>query len=380
MPENSIRSCPFCKKEIPADAKYCSSCGKEQPDPYVSGIGIGDVGYIGNITIGAGNKQELPGGDYCPICGVWVKTEDSFRCRECGRMNLHTEHRHAEMGVCSDCAGKHQPPPPPPVKEKRPAEKVKISGDELVIELATDVQMTFVPVPAGAFLMGSNVDDEIAEDDEKPQHEVHLDEYWIGKTPVTNVQYRVFVEATGHEEPGHWEEGIIPKGKEENPVVCVSWHDSVAFCGWLSNVGGKQICLPSEAEWEKAARGTDGRTYPWGEQKPDAELCNFDEKVGDTTRVGRYSPQGDSPYGCVDMAGNVWEWTRSLWGKEDGNPEFGYPYKARDGREDPEAEGKRVRRGGSWLSDEYLLRVANRIRLVSVGGHFSIGFRCALSQ
>jgi serine/threonine-protein kinase len=266
------------------------------------------------------------------------------------------------------------------VKEKRPAEKVKISGDELVIELATDVQMTFVPVPAGAFLMGSNVDDEIAEDDEKPQHEVHLDEYWIGKTPVTNVQYRVFVEATGHEEPGHWEEGIIPKGKEENPVVCVSWHDSVAFCGWLSNVGGKQICLPSEAEWEKAARGTDGRTYPWGEQKPDAELCNFDEKVGDTTRVGRYSPQGDSPYGCVDMAGNVWEWTRSLWGKEDGNPEFGYPYKARDGREDPEAEGKRVRRGGSWLSDEYLLRVANRIRLVSVGGHFSIGFRCALSQ
>ena len=283
---------------------------------------------------------------------------------------------HAEMELCSDSAGIQQYPPAQPVKEKRQADKAKISGDELVIGLAVGVSMTFVRVPAGAFLMGSTEDDEMAKENEKPQHKVYLDEYWIGMTPVTNAQYRVFMEASGHE---HWEEGNTPKGKKEHPVVMVNWYDAMAFCDWLSAVSGKQICLPSEAEWEKAARGTDGRIYPWGEQLPDAELCNYDGEVRDTTRVGRYSPQGDSPYGCVDMAGNVFEWTRSLWGKELFDPEYGYPYKVGDGREDMEAEGYRVMRGGSWENAEDGLRTAYRLGNVPGLKVNFIGFRCVLS-
>jgi len=312
---------------------------------------------------------------------------------------------HAEMEVCSDSAGFQQYPPRLPVKEKSPTEEARVSGDELQIEVTAGVQMTFVRVPAGVFLMGSTEDDELASEDEKPsgwisvpgppeytkydeltdkedkpQHKVYLDEYWIGKTPVTNVQYRVFEEAPGYEGPEHWEEDIIPKGKKEHPVVYVSWHDAVAFCDWLSYVSSKSISLPSEAEWEKAARGTDGRTYPWGEQKPDIELCNFDDQVGDTTRVGRYSPQGDSPYGCVDMAGNVDEWTRSMYTKRYGDPIYGYPYEAGDGREDPDAEGIRVQRGGSFYGNEFSLHATSRSWDVPEVRYDGIGFRCVLSR
>ena len=173
---------------------------------------------------------------------------------------------------------------------------------------------------------------------------MHLDEYWIGKYPVTNAQYKAFVEASGHQQPDHFKNGKIPKGKNDHPVVEVSWHDARAFCDWASQISDAVIRLPTEAEWEKAARGKEGRIYPWGDQKPDVGLCNFDQNIGGTTLVGRYSPAGDSPYGCADMAGNVWEWTSSL--KKD------YPYRAGDGRENLEAgdDVHRVLRGGSWLS------------------------------
>ena len=150
-----------------------------------------------------------------------------------------------------------------------------------------------VRVPAGKFLYGEY------------RREIELPEFWIDKAPVTNAEYARFVAETGHEPPRHWEGKTPPKQIADHPVTYVSWDDAVAYAKWA---GGR---LPTEEEWEKAARGTDGREYPWGDRPPDERRCNFGMKVGDTTPVGQYSPQGDSPYGCVDMAGNVWEWTAS---------------------------------------------------------------------
>ncbi len=198
----------------------------------------------------------------------------------------------------------------------------------------------WVEIPTGEFWMGEG----------QEIYLVHLNAFYIARVPITNAQYRLFVEATGREPPESWEGGRPPKGKANHPVVYVSWYDALAYCEWLSGVTGKSITLPSEAEWEKAARGSkDRRAFPWGD-KFDATLCNSGELgLGDTTPVGVF-PDGASPYGVEDMSGNVWEWTRSLWGEDLGTPEFGYPYDPSDGREDLTAgDGVlRVLRGGAF--------------------------------
>ena len=140
------------------------------------------------------------------------------------------------------------------------------------------------------------------------------------------------------------------------------------YCSWLSQMTGRLYRLPSEAEWEKAARGTDGRIYPWGDEPPDERRCNFGMNVGGTKPVGRYSPQGDSPYGCADMAGNVWEWTRSLY-KD-------YPYDPEDGREDLEADHRvlRVLRGGAFY-EVWFVRCAARLGIFPNDRSGYYGFR-----
>jgi hypothetical protein len=130
-------------------------------------------------------------------------------------------------------------------------------------------RLTFEPemilIPAGEFLMGSNPhQDENAYDDEQPQHHLYMPDYFLAKSPVTTKQYQDFVLATGHKAPHGWTNKTPPQGKEDHPVVHVSWHDGMAYCRWLSEAIGKTCSLPSEAEWERGARATDGRIYPWG--------------------------------------------------------------------------------------------------------------------
>ena len=211
---------------------------------------------------------------------------------------------------------------------------------------------------------------------ERPQHRLYLPEFYIGKHPVTNGQYAVFVKQTQAAAPSHWKRGKIPVGKEQHPVVEVSWNEATAFCRWVSQETDETVRLASEAEWEKAARGVDGRLYPWGNQPATAELCNFHQNIGDTTPVGQY-PKGASPCGALDMAGNVMEWTLSLWGKDFDKPQFGYPYKSTDGREDLQAmvDIRRVLRGGSYYYYDESVRCAFRGRNLPDARFNHIGFR-----
>ena len=165
----------------------------------------------------------------------------------------------------------------------------------------------WVSIPGGDFLMGSDPARDIhLFEDELPQLKLYLPSFRISRFSITNAQYKLFVDATEHRSPSHWSNGEIPPAKDKHPVVNVSWRDATAFCEWAG------VRLPTEAEWEKVARGRDGRLYPWGDTPPTQERCNFDSHVNATSAVGNY-PAGASPYGALDMAGNVWEWTASVW-------------------------------------------------------------------
>lgn len=238
-------------------------------------------------------------------------------------------------------------------RAQAPAQPVAVTGrpGEMVL------------VPAGEFTMGT--DDGL--EDECPAHRVFVSDFYIGAHPVTNAQYAEFVKATGRRAPYHWKDGAIPEGLDDHPVVSVGWHDAVAYCRWRSEQTGAVYRLPTEAEWEKAARGTDGRAWPWGNEF-DPEKCNTAEGRGKGTTPVTQFPEGRSPYGCYDMAGNVWEWTSSLYRD--------YPYKADDGRENPEAEGRRVLRGGSWFNMAGSARSAYRGKETPDYAHGAFGFRC----
>ncbi|MEM6456440.1 MAG: SUMF1/EgtB/PvdO family nonheme iron enzyme [Acidobacteriota bacterium] len=239
----------------------------------------------------------------------------------------------------------------PPRREPQPGEERTHEKDGSVL----------VYVPGGRYTLGA---DDIR-DKEKPIHTVTLSPYWIGKYPVTNAQYGKFLEATRHEKPAYWSDNAF--NSPNQPVVDVSWHDAQAYCTWAG------LVLPSEAQWEAAARGTDQRTYPWGNAEPTEKLANFDKTVGRTTPVGRY-PAGAGPFGTLDQAGNVWEWCVDVWSVE--------AYKNRDGEEDPvNAEGDetiRACRPGSWFDEPGWLRGADRVGLGVASRGWSLGFRVAL--
>ena len=212
-----------------------------------------------------------------------------------------------------------------------------------------------VYVPAGQFLMGSKQGEGYQQ--EHPQHEVYLDGYWIYKNDVTVAQYRKFCTATRRNMPDRPVRGW----KEDHPVVCVSWDDAKAYCDWVGTT------LPTEAQWEKAARGTDGRNYPWGNDWDKTKGNSADSGLKATTPVGSY-PGGASPYGCLDMAGNVWQWCADWYGP--------YDAAATENPAGPATGGFRVLRGGSWVNPSGSCRSAYRGDLNPVGRGYGIGFRC----
>ena len=226
-----------------------------------------------------------------------------------------------------------------------------------------------VLIPAGPFLMGQG----------PAAHPLYLPTFSLARYLVTNAQYQCFIKSGGYEAPRYWaeagwawlrREGVQePEGwnelasRQEHPVVGVSWYEAMAFARWAG------AHLPTEAEWERAARGEEGWVYPWGDE-PDPSRCNTRESgLQGTTPVEYYSPLGDSPYGLADMVGNVWEWCSGLL-----RP---YPYQADDGREDPEAKGYRVLRGGSYLTPISVADCTVRSWLAPYEQADNVGFRLA---
>ena len=234
-----------------------------------------------------------------------------------------------------------------------------------------------VAVPAGLFTMGSDA----GPADERPAHRLTLAAFFIDRYPVTNARFAEFLNAVGtrnangerlfdfddpdarvHRVGGKW---TSDRSYENHPVVEVSWAGARDFCAWA----GKR--LPTEAEWEKAARGGDGRRYPWGDQPPDRARAQFAARYNETAPVEVFAA-GASPYGVQDMAGNAWEWVSSAY-----RP---YPFDAKDGREDPVAAPVRGTRGGGHDSPAAEITTTQRGRNLSrnpASGHHNIGFRCA---
>jgi formylglycine-generating enzyme len=250
-------------------------------------------------------------------------------------------------------------------------------------------------IPAGGFLMGADN----AAEDERPVHRVEVDEFLIARFPVTEADYGKFVRATGHPPPAVstpplvatasgcgrtfnelaapyvWRDSLPPAGRDSHPVVLVRYEDALAYCRWISQELGRPCRLPTEAEWEKAARGgMEGRRYPWGDDI-DPSRCNFlvDGSLKwqrGTRAAGTYAP---NQYGLYDMVGNVWEWVSDWYSPEYYGSSGGGDFRNPKG---PPSGMLRIVRGGSWVNDDIeMLRVSCRLAVPADTYAYSIGFR-----
>ncbi|HEY7022348.1 MAG TPA: SUMF1/EgtB/PvdO family nonheme iron enzyme, partial [Ktedonobacterales bacterium] len=223
-------------------------------------------------------------------------------------------------------------------------------------------------VPAGKFAMGAAPKRGVeTQDDEQPQRHLTLREYAIGRFPVTVAEYACFVRA-GQKAPREWEKQLE---KLDHPVTGVSWYDAYDYATWLYQVTEQPWRLPTEAEWEKAARGAEGRLYPWGDEFDNKKANTAEGQRKGTTPVGSY-PDGASPCGAEDMAGNVWEWTSSVY--------LPYPYANDEEHEAPDAHGARTLRGGSWFNGPGSARTTCRKRTIPSDANGLNGFRLALGD
>ena len=271
-----------------------------------------------------------------------------------------------------------QTPEPKPTLTSSP-ELTRVMGPVLARTTPTTVPITIkterrgndnaemVFVPAGEFTMGSND----GSDDEKPVHTVYLDAFWIDKLEVTNALYKKCVDAGKCPKPGdtssNTRKTYYGDSQYDNyPVIYVSWNDARAYCDWA----GKW--LPSEAEWEKAARGTDARTYPWGNEFDARKLNSSEGNRNDTTQAGMFTA-GASPYGALDMAGNVWEWTADWY------DENYYTNSPRNKPAGPSSGQYRVLRGGALYNTSGSARAADRLSGAPANFFNFVGFRCARS-
>ena len=259
-----------------------------------------------------------------------------------------------------------------PGSYKKPTEKAKGKGPGMRVSMyykGTKVGSRpneMILIPAGEFIRGTNG----RLPDEGPEHKMFVDSFYIDKYEVTNLQYLSFARRNNRPLPEHFLNGQVPLGKSDHPVVFVSWYDAKAYC---SSVGKR---LPTDYEWEKAARGTDGRTYPWGEDF-NIRYVNSPVRwvelnvIGDTTPVGAF-PKGKSVYGLFDMSGNVWEWTASKY----------EPYPGNTRKSENYGGNYRTLKGGSWWDCSFYqcgisAPVYNRSFFHPKTKNNSFGFRCA---
>ncbi len=255
------------------------------------------------------------------------------------------------------------------VSSRRAAGRVlSYVGDPRVLPLAP----AMMRVAPGPFLMGTRSEDVLPLLQrhqqlglrrewllkETPRHEVSLPEFEIGRCPVTNLEYKRFVDDAQYQQPRYWQGTSFPDGKANHPVWGVSWGDAVAYCQWLGAQTGVQYRLPTEAEWEKAARGTDGREYPWGDAFDPGRCNSALSGIGDTTPVGIF-PDGASLCGALDMAGNVEEWTSDWFypylGFDQGDLDFSHEtWVCRGGAFDGVDTLRCARRHGQYASDQHI--------------------------
>ena len=257
-----------------------------------------------------------------------------------------------------------------PIPTRTPTRTPTQTPSKMILPLHTSFReedgMEMVYVPAGEFIMGS----EDGREDEKPIRQIYLGAYWIDRYEVSNAQYAKCV-ATGRctkpSSTGSWYRNSFYGNPQYNdyPVVFVDWYQAKAYCEWAG------ANLPTEAQWEKAARGTDGRTYPWGNESPNSQLVKYNQPVDNTSPADDYQA-GASPYGVLNMAGNVMEWVCDWYG----------PYKEGDTENPngPDTGQYRVLRGGAW-GDNYMgIRSALRVSFDPTYASLSFGFRCVLPQ
>jgi formylglycine-generating enzyme required for sulfatase activity len=281
----------------------------------------------------------------------------------CHALGLRAPWEQAGAPAPAPAPAPHRAPLPTIPPERFPKRLADLGFVGTVVNGVEVILPPLCDVPAGAFLMGSDPkQDPDAFYDEKPQHSVTLATYQLARFPVTVAEYACFVRA-GHAKPqrvelfGRVVDWATQLRRLDHPVVCVSWHDAIAYAAWLAKATGQLWHLPSEAEWEKAARWDPtlrrSRIYPWGDRFDRTRANTSEGGTGTTTPVGSY-PTGASPCGAQDLAGNVWEWTSSLY-----KP---YPYNASDGRERADSTENRVLRGGSWSDTAWIARAAYRGR------------------